>query len=598
MKSLKRNISRLSQTIKTLALVAFVAMTSSCEDFLTIYPTDKVVLEDFWKTKNDVQNMVANSYGMMLEKSFLDRLVVWGELRADNVVEGTYAGKHDALKQIMEANLLPQNGYASWEQFYRIINNCNIVLRFAPDVINEDPDFTQGDLDVTCGEMLAIRALCHFYLVRTFRDIPLLKEAMVDDDQNLYQPQATPLEALDFILEDLYKAESLVMTSGNYPNDRDNKGRMTKNAVRAIIADVLLWKAAFTEYETGDPMSTKGIYTECITFCDSVLNNHMEYIRKYEKENNIINVGNEENKYPLEYYPAKVSVNSGSLDRVYNAIFVSNNNRRESILELQFGNNKDNGNYLPYFYGNAYKVGPLTAPRYMVETGNNNNIYKNTDYRRISNIYHGGGSNAEKFPIIKYSYRGAAGTLEKPEYPTSNTMSTNTNKDNDSYYSSQQNWILYRITDVMLMKAEALAHRNDTVVPGNKDLKKSFELVEAVYYRSNPYIKITADSLNRTASTSNAETMQNLVLQERQRELAFEGKRWFDLVRKALRDGDTNKMLDIMIGRKYESNQKAIRSKMTAMDCMFFPIQEREIKTNPLLKQNPAYETDDLYEKN
>ena len=102
----------------------------------------------------------------------------------------------------------------------------------------------------------------------------------------------------------------------------------------------------------------------------------------------------------------------------------------------------------------------------------------------------------------------------------------------------------------------------------------------------------------RTASTSNAETMQNLVLQERQRELAFEGKRWFDLVRKALRDGDTNKMLDIMIGRKYESNQKAIRSKMTAMDCMFFPIQEREIKTNPLLKQNPAYETDDLYEKN
>ena len=110
MKSFKRNISRLSQTIKTLALVAVVAMTSSCEDFLTIYPTDKVVLEDFWKTKNDVQNMVANSYGMMTERSFLERLIVWGELRGDNVVEGTYAGKHDALKQIMEANLLPQNG--------------------------------------------------------------------------------------------------------------------------------------------------------------------------------------------------------------------------------------------------------------------------------------------------------------------------------------------------------------------------------------------------------------------------------------------------------------------------------------------------------
>ena len=92
--------------------------------------------------------------------------------------------------------------------------------------------------------------------------------------------------------------------------------------------------------------------------------------------------------------------------------------------------------------------------------------------------------------------------------------------------------------------------------------------------------------------------MQALVLEERQRELAFEGKRWFDLVRKALRDGNTAPMLDILINHKYETNQKAIRSKMSAMDCLFFPIQEREIKTNPLLKQNPAYETEDVYEKN
>ena len=92
--------------------------------------------------------------------------------------------------------------------------------------------------------------------------------------------------------------------------------------------------------------------------------------------------------------------------------------------------------------------------------------------------------------------------------------------------------------------------------------------------------------------------MQKLVLQERQRELAFEGKRWFDLVRKALRDGKTKEMLDIMLDVKYETGKDAIESKMSAMDCMFFPIQEREIKTNPLLTQNPAYETEDLYEKN
>ena len=77
MKSFRRNISRLSNTIKTLALGAVLAMTCSCEDFLTIYPTDKVVLENYWKTKTDVENVVANSYRMMVQSAFTHRLLVW-----------------------------------------------------------------------------------------------------------------------------------------------------------------------------------------------------------------------------------------------------------------------------------------------------------------------------------------------------------------------------------------------------------------------------------------------------------------------------------------------------------------------------------------
>ena len=98
--------------------------------------------------------------------------------------------------------------------------------------------------------------------------------------------------------------------------------------------------------------------------------------------------------------------------------------------------------------------------------------------------------------------------------------------------------------------------------------------------------------------TGSKEALRDRIRNERTVELMFEGKRWFDLVRKALRDGETGPMLDILINHKYETNQKAIRSKMSAMDCLFFPISEREIKTNPLLKQNPAYETEDVYEKN
>ena len=593
----KINFTRFNRTIKTLALGAVVAMTCSCEDFLTIYPTDKVVLENYWKTKTDVENVVANSYRLMTGSSVLDRLIVWGELRSDNVVEGTYdASKHGDIKKIMEANLLPQNGYTSWGSFYSVINNCNIVLHFAPNVLDEDPDFTEGDMNVTRGEMLAMRALCHFYLVRTFRDIPLLKEAKIDDDQELYAKQATPLEALDFILEDLYEAESLVMASGSYPVLADNKGRITKDAVRAIIADALLWKAAFTKYYSGKDADCDAIYTECVAFCDSIINERNAYVKEYEAENpQLVNPyrGKVDNKYPLVHHPLDIK-NARYLDGPYMEIFSDGNCLRESILELQHSGDANLGNYeVPYFYGNDLAVGPLAASKFVAQAGENG-LYAETDYRCVSTVAQSEGE-VELYPIIKYCYESGSGTIDAPGYGI-NSLTIATSGNDQRYYLPNRNWIIYRVSDVMLMKAEALAYRNDTVAPGNKDLVNSFDLVKAVYYRSNPYKVATADSISYTEG--NAESLQELVLAERQREFTFEGKRWYDLVRKALNDGETGPMLDLMVDRKYADNQRAIRSKLASINTLFFPIQESELKTNPLLKQNEAYETDDVFEKN
>jgi hypothetical protein len=97
--------------------------------------------------------------------------------------------------------------------------------------------------------------------------------------------------------------------------------------------------------------------------------------------------------------------------------------------------------------------------------------------------------------------------------------------------------------------------------------------------------------------------MLTLVLQERQRELAFEGKRWFDLVRYALytsKDGSTSEMFNKtkMADHKYPSNVEQYKAKMNTINSLFFPIAEREMDTNPLLVQNEAYRTTDKYEKN
>lgn len=630
MKNYKIFISRIAHAAKMLVLGGMVAMTCSCDDFLTISPTDKIILEDFWKTKGDVNSVVAESYRLMSTSDFLNRLIVWGELRSDNIVEGNYNG-NNTIKYIMEANLRPDNAYASWDIFYKIINNCNIVLKYAPGVLDEDPDFAQGDLEVVEGEMRAIRALCHFYLVRTFRWVPLMLDPVVDNSQNLKQGQSDPLVVLDACLADLDFAQDNVLTSGNYSSNAENKGRITKDAVRTMMADVLLWKAAFLEYE-GKKAEAKECYDECVVYCDSVLNTRMRYINEYQEEHpnyieETLRLTLHED-YPLLYpnnakggYELPSGTNVGknrTVAPIYDHIFFDGESLCESIFEIPHSSNSQAANYeVPTFYGyyddSKFVTSLLSAPRYMAELGITGDVtgslYGRTDFRRINYIFSQAesGKQLDKYSIIKYSYSAWSEDRSKIEGDeasynfgkiTYSYIPTSTSN-NSRYLDLSVNWILYRITDVMLMKAEALALRNE----GN-DLDNAFNLVQAVYDRSQTGIvkdgsgvvgNIKDADLLKRVDYGNAKDMLDLVLRERQRELAFEGKRWHDLVRKALRDGKTDEVLDVLIPRKYESNGDAYRAKLTDINSFFFPVAEREININDLLKQNPVYEEDDLF---
>jgi hypothetical protein len=83
----------------------------------------------------------------------------------------------------------------------------------------------------------------------------------------------------------------------------------------------------------------------------------------------------------------------------------------------------------------------------------------------------------------------------------------------------------------------------------------------------------------------------DLVMKERLLELTYEGKRWYDLVRKALREKSTNGIL--FVADKLSSNSSVVKTKMSTIDGLFFPIYINELRYNKLLKQNPAYEDED-----
>ena len=157
-----------------------------------------------------------------------------------------------------------------------------------------------------------------------------------------------------------------------------------------------------------------------------------------------------------------------------------------------------------------------------------------------------------------------------------------------SYRSSRDaNWIFYRTTDVMLMKAEALIERNDT------DFAAAFELINDVYCRANNISPDnTSKGLNFATYSISKSKMEDLLFDERQREFMFEGKRWFDLVRSAMRDDNTTRLSTSTL-RKHQQDVNVIRIKLADPNYIYYPYAKKELKANPLLHQNPAYNKGD-----
>lgn len=507
--------------IKIITLAITVITLAACSNYLEVKPQGQVVLGDYWKSESDVDAVIATCYRELLSSGNIAKFIVWGEVRSDNMTNSFNISEEQ--RKVLDGNILPTNSYTSWSSLYTLINYCNTVLYYAPMVI--DPNFTVAELNAKQAEVLTLRALAYFYLVRVYKDVPLVLEPSLSDQQDYNIPQSSEKAVLDQLEADLLKAEGWAMSS--YGRKEYNKGRVTKAVVRALLADIYLWR---------------NNYEQCITYCDKIIQDPV-----------------------LELIKAD--------DQPFSKIFGLKNST-ESIFELQYtlSSNTFNSTIFSFYGSDNNPRGNFTVPLFIA---NDNTVFVNTpeitDVRRKDYIKAKDASGF--YPIFKY---------------TGKSRFENSIGNSEYYYRSSQtdspNWIFYRLTDIMLMKAEALVQLSRT---NTEDQRKALDIVNTVYLRSNPTI---IDSL----SISNYQTkkeLEELVLVERQRELMFEGKRWFDLMRMARRDGKTDRLIKLVI-RKSEENSSVLSSKLKDMNALYWPISESELKANPRLKQNPFYETD------
>lgn len=194
-----------------LALTMLYLLVSSCEKWLDVGPSTEVSKKEMFKTQKGFQDALTGAYLDLKTDALYGLQLTWDAIE--------YMAQHwDAETD----NGLPRYNYrdskvatildAAYAKFYTVIADVNIIL----DAIdNNDVVFEDGVHDLIKGEALALRAFCHFDILRLWGPIPqktstkyilpYVKTVTINN-----HPFSTFQEYTDQLLADLNAADTLL----------------------------------------------------------------------------------------------------------------------------------------------------------------------------------------------------------------------------------------------------------------------------------------------------------------------------------------------------------------------------------------------------
>lgn len=365
-------------------------------------------------------------------------------------------------------------------------------------------------------------------------------------------------EALDSYLAEAYGLRALMYfyllrTFGEVPlqlraTDSDNSlDQLVKSSQEEVYAQILS-DLAFAETHAADTygaipqdkgrLTRYGIYAleadvylwnekyeECIAACDKVINS------------------------------GRFGLMDGSVQsQWFNNVFYQGNSA-ESIFEFQFDAQQLNPFYSMVIALNARFVG---ASKVMDE------VYSIDLTDGTKKDVRGDGASIRATDNMIWKFAGATGGTN----PTPRGL-------NDSW----AHWFVYRYSDILLLKAEALAWVNKG--------PEALELINTIRTRAGA-IENTAESPDPSSSFE----VSSYVLRERAREFAFEGKRWYDVLRHAKRNNYAHLeiILDMVAMTAPGNMQQSVINKYKDVRSHYLPINQYELQADKKLVQNPYYQ--------
>lgn len=625
---LKYKAMKINKFFSKLFLTGSLVLTAgltSCEDYLTIMPTDQITEEDFWNDKNDLDNVRAAAYKQMISSGVMNKAMLWGEVRSDNMKLNDLS--NTSLMRLKDGVLQPTDGNFDWAPLYTGINYCNKVLEYGEIMAEDgrDPSFGPSDWAPIKAEMLALRAVYYFHLVRAYRNVPYVDKSISTDAEAIrsHLPQEKGVKIIDTLIVQLEGC--VAKAAENYGPVIDNKGRFTKRSINALLADLYLWEGCMLRSSNAKGDSIAGFtaksntcFEKAIQYTDVVLNDIQKEYEVDNLGNNNLSSSNKKKTHLdfLDYLTTQEAVFQD--DQIYTAIFAQKNHKYESILEWQYDGVDNVNSTLGNYVGSASGNNEISPSSLVAGT----NLYNSVDSYDPQRGF--GKSDMRLLETMDYfpnnttgSYNLHKNVARSIRFEDREDMTEGGEFQYRTSSKQDANMPVYRVSDMLLIKAEAIARRYSDVsigtatdtdktmlranITGDKKLlMQGFDCVNTLFKRSNPTL-LNPDENSDVENKSdrlkeeyhqgkNATMLLTLVYNERQREFACEGKRWYDLVRQAEYENSTANVLKEHLGAT-----NIVSNRLKSLWSFYNPVYEEEMKISGVgnggfLVQNPVWE--------
>lgn len=505
-------INNIKNNIFTIGLAAASLMAVSCSDsFLDVESKVSSNTGNFYKTEGDAWRALIGCYdgwrGVSSDDGGVASFYIASTILSDECYGSTgYADNYQG--NVLDQHTLkagPGEGdlfNTQWKLYYEGIYRCNELLA------HENTIAWIGNRNLYTAEARAIRALCYFDLARLFGSVPLFLTPAGTENR----PAADPAELYAAIVDDLKYAATNIPEDANLGTS--NFGRITRYAAEAMLARVYLFYKGYYGKDPGYTNAdgaTIGSLTqaEALAYCEDVITKG-----KYQLVPDFKDLWPAASLVPIpgeKGWDTEASTYAGdanpevilaqvfsymSKDNYYN----DNNAKVTNRWLVMMGLRKTD--YTPYGVGWG---ACCIVPSYLKNFDNN-------DLRRKASVIDmkaEGVTNADGYEAGLADWRQYTGYNIKKYIPlVFGDGSYATNPDGDTEYQETQTqpWVLMRYADVLLMAAEL----------GSSNASNYMHMIR------------------ERAGLADIAVNQTNIMAERAREFAFEGIRYWDLLRQGV----------------------------------------------------------------